>query len=58
VRCDLAELDRRERSRGDRRIGEGRSHIEENLGLAKVRGWRRRATLLRPLGRGHRTLGH
>lgn len=31
VYCDLDELDRRERSRGDRRIGEGRSHIEEDL---------------------------
>jgi chloramphenicol 3-O phosphotransferase len=31
VHCDLDELDRRERLRGDRRIGEGRSHIEDNL---------------------------
>ncbi|MFG6200367.1 chloramphenicol phosphotransferase CPT family protein [Nonomuraea sp. JJY05] len=28
VHCDLAELDRRERERGDRRIGEGREHVE------------------------------
>ncbi|MFD1540953.1 phosphotransferase-like protein [Nonomuraea guangzhouensis] len=28
VHCDLAEIDRRERERGDRRIGEGRSHVE------------------------------
>jgi chloramphenicol 3-O phosphotransferase len=28
VYCDLAEVDRRERQRGDRRIGEGRAHIE------------------------------
>lgn len=28
VHCDLDELDRRERARGDRRIGEGRAHIE------------------------------
>jgi chloramphenicol 3-O phosphotransferase len=27
VHCDLDELDRRERSRGDRRIGEGREHL-------------------------------
>lgn len=27
VHCDLAELDRRERVRGDRRIGEGREHV-------------------------------
>lgn len=31
VFCDLDELDRREHARGDRRIGEGRSHVEENL---------------------------
>lgn len=31
VYCDLDKLDRRERARGDRRIGEGRSHVEENL---------------------------
>jgi chloramphenicol 3-O phosphotransferase len=31
VHCDLAEIDRRERSRGDRRIGEGRSHVETDL---------------------------
>lgn len=31
VYCDLDELDRRERARGDRRIGEGRSHVEEDL---------------------------
>ena len=28
VHCDLAEIDRRERERGDRWIGEGRSHVE------------------------------
>jgi chloramphenicol 3-O phosphotransferase len=28
VHCDLDELDRRERERGDRRAGEGRTHIE------------------------------
>ncbi|TMR22835.1 chloramphenicol phosphotransferase [Nonomuraea turkmeniaca] len=28
VHCDLAEIDRRERERGDRRIGEGRGHVE------------------------------
>jgi chloramphenicol 3-O phosphotransferase len=28
VHCDLAEMDRRERERGDRRIGEGRAHVE------------------------------
>ena len=28
VHCDLDELDRRERDRGDRRIGEGRTHVE------------------------------
>ncbi|WP_345558535.1 chloramphenicol phosphotransferase CPT family protein [Nonomuraea rosea] len=28
VHCDLAEIDRRERVRGDRRIGEGRGHVE------------------------------
>ncbi|MGI5485603.1 chloramphenicol phosphotransferase CPT family protein [Microtetraspora malaysiensis] len=28
VHCDLAEVDRRERERGDRRIGEGRGHVE------------------------------
>lgn len=27
VHCDLDELDRRERRRGDRRIGEGRTHV-------------------------------
>jgi chloramphenicol 3-O phosphotransferase len=27
VHCDLAEIDRRERHRGDRRIGEGRTHV-------------------------------
>jgi chloramphenicol 3-O phosphotransferase len=27
VHCDLSEIDRRERERGDRRIGEGRSHV-------------------------------
>ena len=31
VHCDLAEIDRRERERGDRRIGEGRSHVETDL---------------------------
>jgi chloramphenicol 3-O phosphotransferase len=31
VHCDLAEIDRRERGRGDRRIGEGRSHVELDL---------------------------
>jgi chloramphenicol 3-O phosphotransferase len=31
VHCDLDELDRRERSRGDRRIGEGRGHVEKDL---------------------------
>ena len=31
VHCDLDELDRRERARGDRRIGEGRGHLEEDL---------------------------
>jgi chloramphenicol 3-O phosphotransferase len=30
VHCDLAELDRRERARGNRRIGEGRAHVTEN----------------------------
>jgi chloramphenicol 3-O phosphotransferase len=28
VHCDVDELDRRERARGDRRIGEGRTHVE------------------------------
>ncbi len=31
VHCDLAEIDRRERARGDRRIGEGRAHVETDL---------------------------
>jgi chloramphenicol 3-O phosphotransferase len=31
VYCDLEEIDRRERSRGDRRIGEGRSHVETDF---------------------------
>jgi chloramphenicol 3-O phosphotransferase len=31
VHCDLAEIDRREHNRGDRRIGEGRSHVETGL---------------------------
>jgi chloramphenicol 3-O phosphotransferase len=31
VYCDLEEIDRRERSRADRRIGEGRSHVETDL---------------------------
>lgn len=30
VHCDLDELDRRERLRGDRRLGEGRAHVTEN----------------------------
>jgi chloramphenicol 3-O phosphotransferase len=30
VHCALDELDRRERLRGDRRIGEGRAHVEVN----------------------------
>lgn len=30
VHCSLEEIDRRERSRGDRKIGEGRSHIEND----------------------------
>ncbi len=28
VHCDLAQIDRRERDRGDRCIGEGRSHMK------------------------------
>jgi chloramphenicol 3-O phosphotransferase len=28
VHCDLNEMDRRERVRGDRRIGEGRTHVQ------------------------------
>jgi len=31
VHCDLDELDRRERARGDRRTGEGRSHITDGI---------------------------
>ena len=31
VHCDLAEIDRRERGRRDRRIGEGRAHVETDL---------------------------
>jgi chloramphenicol 3-O phosphotransferase len=31
VHCELAEIDRRERGRGDRRTGEGRSHVETDL---------------------------
>jgi chloramphenicol 3-O phosphotransferase len=31
VHCDLAEIDRRERARGDRRRGEGRMHVETDL---------------------------
>ena len=31
VYCDLEEIDRRERSRADRRTGEGRSHVEADL---------------------------
>ncbi|MGP3961474.1 phosphotransferase-like protein [Nonomuraea sp. 3N208] len=30
VHCELAEIDRRERERGDRWIGEGRSHVESD----------------------------
>jgi chloramphenicol 3-O phosphotransferase len=30
VHCSLEELDRRERSRGDRQIGEGRSHVVDD----------------------------
>ena len=30
VHCDLAEIDRREHERGDRRAGEGRAHVEIN----------------------------
>ena len=30
VHCDLDELDRRERERADRRMGEGRTHVELN----------------------------
>ena len=29
--CDLEEIDRRERSRGDRRTGDGRSHVQTDL---------------------------
>jgi chloramphenicol 3-O phosphotransferase len=31
VHCDLAEIDRRERDRADRRPGEGRAHVETDL---------------------------
>ena len=31
MHCDLAEIDRRGRDRGDRRNGEGRSHVETDL---------------------------
>ena len=31
VHCDLAEMDRREHDQEDRRVGEGRSHIEVDL---------------------------
>jgi chloramphenicol 3-O phosphotransferase len=31
VHCDLAEIDRRERDRSDRRLGEGRGHVETDL---------------------------
>jgi chloramphenicol 3-O phosphotransferase len=31
VHCNLAEIDRRERARGDRRLGEGRTHVEIDL---------------------------
>ena len=30
VHCDVGELERRERARGDRRTGEGREHLSEN----------------------------
>jgi chloramphenicol 3-O phosphotransferase len=30
VHCDVDEIDRRERERGDRRIGEGREHVEHD----------------------------
>jgi len=30
VHCDVAELDRRERERGDRRLGEGRTHVVDD----------------------------
>jgi chloramphenicol 3-O phosphotransferase len=31
VHCDLAEIDRREHAQGDRRTGEGRTHVEVDL---------------------------
>lgn len=31
VMCPMEEMERRERDRGDRRIGEGRSHIEDGI---------------------------
>ena len=31
VHCDLAEIDRRERDQADRRVGEGRTHVETDL---------------------------
>lgn len=31
IHCLIEELERRERQRGDRRIGEGRSHIEDGI---------------------------
>lgn len=31
VMCPMEEMERRERARGDRRIGEGRSHIEDGI---------------------------
>ena len=31
VHCPLPELERRERERGDRRIGEGRAHLEDGV---------------------------
>jgi chloramphenicol 3-O phosphotransferase len=30
IHCNVDEIDRRERRRGDRRIGEGRSHVEQD----------------------------
>jgi chloramphenicol 3-O-phosphotransferase len=36
VHCALDEIDRRERSRGDRTAGEGRSHIEDDRIHASV----------------------
>jgi chloramphenicol 3-O phosphotransferase len=31
VHCEIGELERRERVRGDRRVGEGRSHLEDGV---------------------------